>query len=234
MATDRRTMSPIAFGLNLIMTALCFPAVFLLLAGNWRWVEGWIVALWFVVMIQFNLIYLYLKDPALLAERTRAPGSANQKPWDKILMILILAVALLWFVVLPLDAERFHWSPPFPLWLKIVGAVALLPALYLIERATMDNTYLSTMVRIQSERKQHVISTGAYGFVRHPLYLGCLMMMLGAPLLAGSVYGLIISFVGSLLLVARIIGEEQMLVGELESYEQYKTRVRYRLIPGVW
>src|SRR5262245_11779418 len=125
MATDRRTMSPVAFGLNLILTALFFPAVFLLLAGDWSWVEGWIVALWFVVMVQFNLIYPYLKDPALLAERTRVPGSANQKSWDKVLMILILAVALLWFVVLPLDAERFHWSPPFPLWLRIVGAVAL-------------------------------------------------------------------------------------------------------------
>jgi hypothetical protein len=67
--------------------------------------------------------------------------------------------------------------------------VALVPALYLIYQATVENTYLSTLVRIQTDRNQHVISTGVYGFVRHPLYLGCLLMILGAPLLLGSLYG---------------------------------------------
>ncbi len=234
MTVEGKKMSPVAFALNLLMSALFFPVVTLLLAGNWRWVEGWIFALWFVVMILFSIVYLYWKDPTLLTERTKAPGSENQKSWDKYLMISILAIALLWLVVLPLDAERFHWSPVFPLGLKIVGGVALLPALYLIERATIDNTYLSAMVRIQGERKQRVITTGVYGFVRHPLYLGCMLLMFGAPLLVGSVYGLIISFIGSLALVGRIIGEEKMLVEELEGYEEYKNKVKYRLIPFVW
>jgi protein-S-isoprenylcysteine O-methyltransferase Ste14 len=227
-------MSPVAFVANLVMSALFFPALTLLLAGNWRWMEGWLFALWFVAMLEFNIIYVYLKDPALLAERTKAPGSGNQKLWDKYLMGAILVIALLWLVVLPLDAERFHWSPTFPLWLKIVGGVALIPAWYLIERATIDNTYLSTRVRIQSERKQQVINTGVYGFVRHPLYLGCMLMMFGAPFLVGSVYGLILSSIGFLLLVGRILGEEKMLVEELEGYAAYQRKVKYRLIPFVW
>lgn len=165
MAAENKKMSPVAFVLNALGTALFFPVITLLLAGNWRWVEGWIFALWLVVMILFDMTYLYWKDPALLTERTKAPGSGNQKSWDKFLMIFILALALLWLVIPPLDAERFHWSPAFPLWLKILGGVALIPALYLIERASIDNTYLSTRVRIQSERKQHVITTGAYRFV---------------------------------------------------------------------
>jgi protein-S-isoprenylcysteine O-methyltransferase Ste14 len=234
MAVESKKMSPVAFLLNLLMTALFFPAVILLLAGNWRWVEGWLFALWIVVMIDFNVIYLYWKDPALLTERTKAPGSENQKSWDKVLMIAILGIALLWLVVLPLDAERFHWSPPFPFWLKILGGVALLPALYLIESATIENTYLSAMVRIQSERKQYVITTGVYGFVRHPLYLGCILLMFGAPLLVGSVYGLVIAFVGSFVLAGRILGEEKMLVEELEGYAEYQKKVNYRLIPFVW
>ncbi len=234
MTAERKKMSPVAFVLNLLMSALFFPAVTLLLAGNWHWVEGWIFALWFDVMILFNIIYLYWKNPALLTERTKAPGSENQKSWDKYLMISILAIALLWLVVLPLDAERFHWSPVFPLWLKIVGGVALIPALYLIERATIDNTYLSAMVRIQSERKQRAITTGVYGFVRHPLYLGCMLLMFGAPLLVGSVYGLILSLIGALVLAGRIMGEEKMLIEELEGYEAYKQKVKYRLIPFVW
>jgi len=77
----------------------------------------------------------------------------------------------------------------FPVLLKVLGGVALLPSLYLIYRATVENTFLSTLVRIQADRKQQVISTGVYGFVRHPLYLGCLLMLIGAPLLLGSIYG---------------------------------------------
>src|SRR5262245_2984559 len=234
MTTESKKMSPVAFVLNVLGTTLFFPAVTLLLAGNWRWVEGWLLALWMVVMILFNMTYLYWKDPALLVERTKRPGSENQKPWDKFLLIFIFALAVLWLVILPLDAERFHCSPTFPLWLKILGGVALIPALYLIERAPIDNTYLSTMVRVQSERKQRVITTGVYGFVRHPLYLGCMLMMFGAPLLVGSVYGLIISLIGWFVLAGRIIGEEKMMLEELEGYTEYKKKVKYRLIPYVW
>src|SRR5262245_48218121 len=120
------------------------------------------------------------------------------------------------------------------MWRKIAGAVALLPAIYLIERATIENTYLSTLVRIQSDREQHVISTGTYGFVRHPLYLGCLLMMLGAPLLVGSLYGLLISLIGLVVLAGRILGEEKMLTAELKGYAEYKKKVPYRLIPLIW
>lgn len=227
-------MSPTALIVNVVMSALFFPSLILFLAGNWRWVEGWLFALWFVAMLEFNIIYLYWKDPALLAERTKAPGTGNQQSWDKYLMVAILAIALLWLVVLPLDAERFHWSPSFPLWLKILGGVALLPAWYLIERTTMENTFLSAQVRIQGERQQQVITTGVYGLVRHPLCLGCALMMLGAPLLVGSVYGLLISALGLLLLVGRIMGEERMLLEELDGYAAYRQKVKYRLIPFVW
>lgn len=227
-------MSPVALIVNVVMSALFFPSLILFLAGNWRWVEGWLFALWFVAMLEFNIIYLYWKDPALLAERTKAPGTGNQQSWDKYLMVAILVIALLWLVVLPLDAERFHWSPSFPLWLKILGGVALLPAWYLIERTTMENTFLSAQVRIQGERQQQVITTGVYGLVRHPLYLGCALMMLGAPLLIGSVYGLLISALGLLLLVGRIMGEERMLLEELDGYAAYRQKVKYRLIPFVW
>jgi protein-S-isoprenylcysteine O-methyltransferase Ste14 len=197
-------------------------------------VEGWIFGLWFDAMMLSIMIYTYLYDPALLAERSTLPGTGNQKRWDKYVMTLILLIAVLWLVILPLDARRFGWSPAFPVWLKVLGGVALLPALFLIFRATVENTFLSARVRIQAERKQHVISTGVYGFVRHPLYLGCLLLMIGAPLLLGSVWGLIISVAGLVLLIIRIVGEEKMLSDELEGYDEYKTKVKYRLVPFVW
>jgi len=116
----------------------------------------------------------------------------------------------------------------------VLGFLLLLPGLYFMVQATVENTYLSSLVRIQSERKQHVISTGVYGIVRHPLYFGCLMMMLGGPLLLGSVYGLLLSLVGLVLVIVRIFGEEKMLTEELDGYDEYKKRVRFRMLPGIW
>ncbi len=231
-ANNKMTVGRFIF--SSLITILIIPAVILFLSGNWLWLEGWIFSLWFDAMVLSNMTYLYWKDPALLAERSKAPGSDNQKQWDKYLIIGIYLWALIWFIIMPLDAKRFGWSPLFPVWLKVLGGVALLPALYLIYQATVENTYLSTLVRIQTDRKQHVISTGVYGFVRHPLYLGCLLMTLGAPLLLGSLYGFIIGFIGVIAVVGRIIGEENMLVNELEGYEEYKKKVTYRLVPFVW
>jgi protein-S-isoprenylcysteine O-methyltransferase Ste14 len=211
MPTKTQPMSRGLFIFNVIMTALFFPALILLLAGSWQWVEGWLFAAWVVVMIL-----------------------SNQKSWDRYMEILILVLAMAWFVLMPLDAERFGWSPTFPLWSKILGGILLIPALFLIYRATVDNTYLSRVVRIQEDRKQQVITSGVYGFVRHPLYLGCVLMLIGAPLLLGSVAGLIISALGAITLVARIIGEEKMMVEELEGYREYQKKVKYRLIPFVW
>jgi protein-S-isoprenylcysteine O-methyltransferase Ste14 len=98
----------------------------------------------------------------------------------------------------------------------------------------MDNTFLSTRVRIQDERKQQVVSTGTYAFVRHPLYLGCFLMMMGAPLMLGSVYGLLLSVIGTIAICFRIVGEEKMLSLELEGYDGYRKKVKYRMIPFIW
>jgi protein-S-isoprenylcysteine O-methyltransferase Ste14 len=222
------------FIVTLVTTLVFFPAVILFVAGDWHWLEGWLFGIWMDVMVLSSLIYMYAKDPALLAERSRLPGSGNQRSWDKYLLIVIYILAVFWFVIMPLDAKRLRWSPPFPLWLKVVGGLLLLPALFLIYRATVENTFLSTLVRIQSDRGQRVISTGLYGFVRHPLYLGTLLMLVAAPLLLGSVAGLVVSLIAVFVLVGRIIGEERMLLSELKGYDDYKRRVTSRLLPFIW
>jgi protein-S-isoprenylcysteine O-methyltransferase Ste14 len=234
MIKETKTKPIGGFIFNSLFIIILFPAIILSVSGNWLWVEGWIFSLWFDVMVLSNYVYLYLYDPALLAERSKAPGSDNQKKWDKVLLTGAYLMALAWFILMPLDAKRFGWSPVFPVWLKVFGGVVLLPAFYLIYRATVENTFLSTMVRIQTDRKQHVISTGVYGFVRHPMYLGMLLMLLGAPLMLGSIFGVIIGLIALIVLAGRIIGEEKMLVNELEGYAEYKKKVKYRLIPFIW
>jgi protein-S-isoprenylcysteine O-methyltransferase Ste14 len=213
---------------------IIFPAIFLFLAGDLYWIEGWIFIIWFIVMCFAIGAYMYRHDPALLAERQKMPGAGNEKALDKYIGIACALSFVALLVIMPLDAKRFGWSPFFPVWLKVLGGMALLPALFFLYQSVVENTFASTLVRVQSERKQHVIFTGVYGFVRHPLYLGDLFLCVGAPLLMGSLYGLIIGLIGTFLIAGRIIGEERMLVNELEGYEDYKKKVRYRLIPFIW
>lgn len=226
--------SAVKLALNSLITILFFPAIILLASGDWRWLEGWIFSLWFVVMVLSATIYLAVRDPALLAERSRLRFAENQKTWDRYVLVSIYLLMLAWFIVMPFDAKRFRWSPDFPVWLKVFGGVMLIPSLYFIFESTAENTFASTMVRIQKERKQRVISTGVYGVVRHPMYLGAVFMMFGAPLLLGSLWGLIIAAIALGVLIGRIIGEEKMLINELEGYSEYANRVRYRLIPFLW
>jgi protein-S-isoprenylcysteine O-methyltransferase Ste14 len=222
---------------KLLFTAiyiLIFPALLIVLSGDWLWIEGWIFNAWFIALCAITIGYLYRHDPALLAERYKQPGAGNQRGWDRYVVYGLVAGFFLWIVIMPLDARRLAWSPQFPLWLKILGGAMLLGSSFLFFRSYADNSFLSPLVRIQSERKQQVVSTGVYGFVRHPMYLGGIMLFLGAPLLLGSLYGLGIGILIALLLAARIIGEERMLVKELQGYAEYRTRVKYRLIPFVW
>ena len=179
-------------------------------------------------------IYLYHKDPALLAERYKRPGTANHKKWDQVIVYGLQIGFIAWIVFMPLDAKRFGWTTHFSLWLKILGGIGLLLSFLLFFRSYADNTFVSPLVRIQRERKQQVVSTGVYGFVRHPMYLGGILLFIGTPLLLGSLYGIIIGVLMLFLLVVRIIGEEKMLVDELEGYADYQKKVKYRLLPFVW
>ena len=176
----------------------------------------------------------YRKDPALLEERFKQPGEEGQAGWDRFVVVGLLLGFIVWVVVMPLDAKRFGWSPPFPLWLEAIGLALLVGSAFLFFRSYADNTFLSPLVRIQEDRKQQVVSTGVYGFVRHPMYLGGILMFVGAPLLLGSLFGVVAGLALTVLLMARIVGEEKMLARDLDGYADYMRRVRYRLFPPLW
>ena len=213
---------------------LLFPVILFLLAGDWRWSEGWVFSIIFLLMCFVPVVYLYFNDQELLKERFGSPIQKDQKRWDKVLLLLFFVDFLVWFVIMPLDARRFGWSPPFPLWLEVAGALLLILSGVLIFEVMRENTFASPVVKMQKERGQKVISTGLYAIVRHPMYTGASLLFLAAPLLLGSVYGLALGMVLVVILAARSIGEEAMLTQELEGYSEYKTRVKWRLIPLVF
>lgn len=218
----------------MVLWLLACPAIILFLSGDWLWVEGWIFDVWFLAVCASTITYLLRKDPALLAERFKHPGTGNQKKWDAYFVVGLVIAFLAWLVIMPIDAKRYGWTPDFPLWSKVLGGMELAISFFFLYRSYTDNTFVSPLVRIQTERKQRVVSTGVYGLVRHPMYLGAIFMLTGAPILLGSQYGILMGGMISFLVAGRIIGEEKMLVEELEGYADYKKEVRYRLIPFVW
>jgi len=213
---------------------LAWPALQLWLSGDWRWVEGWIFGLWFVALCAASIGWLYRNDPTLLAERYRWPGSGGQSLADQVIVYGLLFGFVAWIAIPPLDARRFHWTPPLPAWCEAVGVGLLLGGAFFLFRSFTDNPFLSPLVRIQGERGQRLVSTGVYGTVRHPMYLGASLMFLGGPLLLGSGWGLLLGLGLVLLLMVRIVGEEKLLARELEGYEAYRREVRYRLVPRIW
>jgi protein-S-isoprenylcysteine O-methyltransferase Ste14 len=216
----------------LFLTA--FPLIILWLAGDWKWVEGRIFIVVFWIFSLVTSVRMYVKDPGLFRERFSAPVQQNQRPWDKIVIFLVITSYLLWMVIIPLDARRFGWSPPFPIWLKAIGLVLTIVGFWLFYETFKENTFAAPVVKIQKERKQKVISTGVYGFVRHPLYLAACTYIFGGALLMGSIFGLLAGLIFAVVVATRSIGEEQMLLSELEGYSEYARRVKWRLFPYIF
>lgn len=217
-----------------VIYILMYPVLLIALSGDKFWIEGWIFNIYFLTSTLIFFLYLYFKDPDLLRERSKFTDKSSQKLWDKYLLGVVTITYFIWFAVMPLDARRFGWTVNFPISLKILGGLFLLISFAILLKSMADNTFTSALVRIQKDRKQYVVSTGIYGIIRHPMYLGAMIMFFGVPMLLGSKYGILLGLVLSFLFILRIFGEEKMLENELEGYKEYKENVKYRLIPFIW
>ena len=114
----------------------------------------------------------------------------------------------------------------------VVGNVLVVVGTRLAELVVIQNNYAAATITVEADQK--VVSTGLYGLVRHPMYVGTLIMMLGTPLALDSYWGLLAIIPGVLILAVRITDEEKMLREELDGYDEYTEKVHYRLVPGVW
>ena len=211
-----------------------FPLILFLLAGDWRWLEGWIFSAIFVGGSCATLLYLYFTDPALLNERYGSPVQKEQKAWDKVLLVLFFVEFLVWFVIMPLDAKRYAWTLPYSQGVRMAGMILLLAGFYILFAALRENTFAAPVVKMQKERGQHVISSGPYALVRHPMYAGALLLFISGPMLLSSNYGLALGLVLIVTIAIRSLGEEAMLKEELPGYCEYMQKVRWRMIPFVF
>ena len=210
-----------------VMGALLFVP-----AGTLSWPGAWVflIELWILAIALGAWLMRY--DPVLLKERSGPFVQRSQPAIDKLIVISLIALYIVCFVLMGLD-RRYGWSA-VPVWLQVLGALGLFLSIYLGYLTFRENSFASPVVKIQTERAHHVISTGPYRYVRHPMYAGALFHFVGVPLLLGSWWGLVFVplFIG--LFVLRIGIEEQTLRTALAGYDAYAARVRYRLIPLIW
>jgi protein-S-isoprenylcysteine O-methyltransferase Ste14 len=157
----------------------------------------------------------------------------DTKPFDKVFLATYMPFVVTQPAVAGMDAVRFHWSS-LPFGCVYIGAALYLLAMALIAWVLCTNPYAETSVRIQRDRGHTVITTGPYRFVRHPMYVGAILMYVTTPLVWGSLWALAVGGVIAVLFLVRTALEDKTLRRELPGYEDYASRTRYRLLPGVW
>jgi len=153
--------------------------------------------------------------------------------WDRII-IIVSTILFVPYLLLPgFDAVRYQWSS-VPLPVSVAGFAGVIVSLLLFFAVLRENTYLSRFVEIQKEKGHKVITTGPYRYVRHPMYAGLILLLYSLPLALGSLWTLVPASVLTVIFVIRTYLEDQTLREELEGYQAYSARVKYRLLPGIW
>jgi protein-S-isoprenylcysteine O-methyltransferase Ste14 len=212
-------------GLAVMGTALFWPAL------TFHWWQAWtVLATTLLWTIGMAVVILYV-HPALLAERLGPrPGA---RTWDTIIMSFLGIAQLARYILAGFD-HQLGWSGSFPLVLQIAAALLCLLGYALVVWAAGENAFFSQIVRLQPERGQIVVNSGPYRLVRHPAYLGSILIEIAIPLLLGSFAALSISILTLFLLVLRTRLEDNILMIELSGYEEYSRQIRFRLFPFIW
>jgi protein-S-isoprenylcysteine O-methyltransferase Ste14 len=201
-------------------------------AGTINWTNGWIYFVLACLSQTISWVILAKANPQLLNVRGSLVKQ-DTKRFDRIWIVLYPILTILNVVIMGFDAVRFQWSS-MPLWLNIMGIVIFIPAWVIATRAMAANKFFEWTVRIQDDRGQYVCQDGPYRFIRHPGYISLIASVMAGPLILGSYWGLVLSSILALIIIARTALEDQTLQKELMGYREYASKVRYRLIPFIW
>ena len=224
MKTALQATTSSLFAFALIMLAMFWPA------GTFDYWQAWVFLGVFVVLAVIYTIYMVVTNPVALRRRMNAGPSHETRPVQK---VVSTGVGLTFFALLVAAGfdHRFEWStvpPP----LVFIGNVLVVVGLGIAMLVVVQNNYAAANITVEAD--QTVVSTGLYGLVRHPMYFGSLIMMVGTSLALGSYWGLVAVVVMALLFVVRIVDEEKVLTDGLSGYREYTHKVHSRLVPHVW
>jgi len=218
--------------LRIAVFVLWAPVVLFLSSGRIDWLIGWIYTGLYTGSILVGMAVIARKAPGLIVER--ATRHENTKRWDNVLMPIVgfAAPGSIWLVAGL--GWRFGWLSAFSPATQMVGVVILVIGIALQFWSMTSNKFFSSVVRIQHDRAQVVISDGPYSYVRHPGYVGFIVVYLATPFVLGSPWALIPAVIASGITVLRTWLEDRTLTDELSGYHEYAHRIRYRLVPGLW
>jgi protein-S-isoprenylcysteine O-methyltransferase Ste14 len=192
--------------------------------------QAWVVVVVFFACTLAVTLYLMKNDPKLLERRVKAGVGAEQERSQNIIQAFAALVFIAIFVVSALD-HRFSWSTVPPILIAL-GDIMIVLGFYLVFLVFRENTFASGTIEVGAE--QRVIATGPYALVRHPMYIGALVMLVGVPLALGSLWGLVAIVPMVAVLVARLLDEEKFLAKNLAGYSEYQGKVKHRLLPLIW
>ncbi len=213
-----------------VFSILFFALLLFWPAGTFDYWQGWVFIAVFLVGTMIPTVYLAVRYPDAFRRRTRSGPFAESRMAQKLINGGIIATTVAMAVLSAFD-HRFGWST-VPTAVVVIGNVLVLAGLGVAELVVLQNNYAAATITVEAE--QPVVSTGLYGVVRHPMYVGALIMMVGMPLALASYWGLLILIPGVLVFAARITDEEKALRQNLDGYLAYTDKVHYRLVPGVW
>jgi protein-S-isoprenylcysteine O-methyltransferase Ste14 len=216
--------------ISLAVLALVMGLLVFVPAGTVRYWQAWVYLAIFTGASILTTLYLMRHDPALLERRMRGGPTAEKQPTQKLIMLGTSVGFVGLLVVSALDI-RFAWSV-VPLGAVLLGDALVIAGFYFISIVYRENTFTSATIEVAKDQK--VISTGPYAVVRHPMYAGALLHLLGTPLALGSYWGLVVFGAVVPLLLWRLFDEERFLSRNLPGYTEYRKRVRHRLVPFVW
>lgn len=219
--------------IQMLFFILVIPFLPLLISWHWGWWEAWVYPIIAVLGFVVSRILAARRHPDLIAERAKMLQHEDAESWDKVLSPLVGLGGGLIPIVAGLD-ELFGWSPAYSSTAKIISLVIIMAGYALASYALIENAFFSGMVRIQKERSHYVVSSGPYGWVRHPGYASALLTYLATPVFLDSYWAFIPAILLSVVLIVRTRLEDATLQEKLEGYRDYAKRVRYRLLPGIW
>jgi protein-S-isoprenylcysteine O-methyltransferase Ste14 len=218
-----------AFG-GLLLLFLVMAALLFIPAETLDYWQAWtFLAVYFAASLAITL-YLMKKDPQLLARRMSGGPTAEKQTTQKIIMSFT-SLGFIGLLVVPALDHRLAWSH-MPTYAALAGDVLVALGWIAIFLVFKENTFTSATIELAPDQK--VRSTGPYALVRHPMYAGALVMLLGIPIALGSWWGVLVIAVIMPALIWRLFDEEKFLTRNLPGYREYQNKVRYRLIPHVW
>jgi protein-S-isoprenylcysteine O-methyltransferase Ste14 len=218
---------------RMALVVVVFPLIPMIISGVWNWWEAWAYAIINILGFIVSRVLAARRNPDIIAERARSMELQGAKSWDKILSPALAFGGLIILIVAGAD-KGFGWTTPFLLNAKIVSLIVIVLGYAFGSWALIENKFFSGVVRIQTDRGHHVVTTGPYRFVRHPGYAGALWTYLAMPILLDSLWAFIPAVLLIGILVLRTSLEDRTLQAELPGYKEFTQKTRYRLFPGIW